>query len=130
MGLYAPGAAGKLGAETGTVFDVWPKLAVEWAVLGGLLGSDPDRKVGANGAMVIVPEPAMLCFVPTWVSAAEAVAALVKETSAPLCGEGTGFLLGIEIGEVDSYFGGLTGPTPFSWKYGSDAVLAEAALRR
>ena len=81
-GLYAPGAVGTLGAVAGTVFVDCAKLVLEWAVLGGLLGSDPDLKAGANGAIVIVLEPAMLCFVLPWASAAEAVAALVRDSSA------------------------------------------------
>jgi len=111
------------------VFVVW-KLALECAVLGGLEGSDPARYVGAKGAIVIVPEPVMLCFTQARVSAAEAVTALVEGASAKLCGEGTGFLFGTEMGEAPPYLGGLTGPGGFSCKYGSDAVLAEAALRR
>lgn len=110
VGLYAPGADGRLGVGKGTVLaEACPKLAVEWAVLGGLLGSDPERKAGANGAIVIVPEEAMLCFPPALVSAAEAVTALCSGTSTKLCGEGTGFLFGTEMGEAPLYFGGLTG---------------------
>lgn len=97
-------------------------------MLGGFEGSDPGRNVGAKGAIVIVPEPVMLCFVLARESAAEAVTALFKGASPKLCGEGTGFLFGTEMGEVNLYFGGLTGPGDFSWKYGSDAVLAEVAL--
>ncbi len=111
------------------VFVVW-KLALECAVLGGLEVSDPGRNVGAKGAIVIVPEPVMLCLAPARVSAAEAVTALFKGASPSFCGEGTGFLFGTEMGEVPLYFGGLTRPGGLSCKYGSDAVLAEAALRR
>jgi len=111
------------------VFAVW-KLALECAVLGGLEESNPGRNAGAKGAIVIVPEPVMLCVAAARVSAAEAVTALARGASPTFCGEGTGFLFGTEMGEVPLYFGGLTGPGDFSWKYESDAVLAEIALRR
>lgn len=70
----------------------------------------------------------MLCFAPARGSAAEAVTALFPGATPKLCGEGTGFLFGTEMGEVSLYFGGLTGD--FSLKNGSDAVLAEIVLWR
>ena len=54
-----------------------------------------ERRLGANGVMVIVPEPAIFCFVPALAKAADAVADLVRVVSLFLWGLfGKGFRFG------------------------------------